>query len=240
VSGYDKISHLPYLTTQRKKISFAMKIKVAIAEDNNMLAESIREKLDLFSDEIEFKFRAINGAELLKKLNKDSDVDTILMDIEMPVLDGIETTRQVSQLFPHIKIIMLTVFDDEDKIFRSIQAGAMGYLLKDETPDKISNGIKEIMQGGAPMSPAIAAKSLALLKHGTMYIEEEPHEEYDLTKREIEVLNKLSLGLDYLEISEVLYISPFTVRKHIENIYRKLQVHNKMTAVKKAIKHKII
>lgn len=90
------------------------------------------------------------------------------------------------------------------------------------------------------MSPAIAAKSLALLRNPNKFVQEEEQEDYDLTKREIEVLNKLSVGLDYLEISEVLFISPFTVRKHIENIYRKLQVHNKMTAVKKAIKYKII
>ncbi|MFA6980343.1 MAG: response regulator transcription factor [Ignavibacteriaceae bacterium] len=217
-----------------------MKIKVATAEDNNLLANSIREKLGLFPDTIEFKYRAVNGADLLKKLNVDSSVDTILMDIEMPEMDGIEATQQVTKLFPHIKIIMLTVFDDEDKIFRSIQAGAMGYLLKDERPDKICEGIKEIMEGGAPMSPAIAAKSLALLRNPNKFVQEEEQDDYDLTKREIEVLNKLSVGLDYLEISEALFISPFTVRKHIENIYRKLQVHNKMTAVKKAIKHKII
>jgi DNA-binding NarL/FixJ family response regulator len=217
-----------------------MKIKVATAEDNNLLANSIREKLGLFPDTIEFKYRAVNGADLIKKLNADSSVDTILMDIEMPEMDGIEATQQVTKLFPHIKIIMLTVFDDEDKIFRSIQAGAMGYLLKDERPDKICEGIKEIMAGGAPMSPAIAAKSLALLRNPNKFVQDEEQDVYDLTKREIEVLNKLSIGLDYLEISEVLFISPFTVRKHIENIYRKLQVHNKMTAVNKAIKHKII
>ncbi|MFA4924456.1 MAG: response regulator transcription factor, partial [Ignavibacteriaceae bacterium] len=217
-----------------------MKIKVAIAEDNNLLAGSIREKLDLFPHDIDFKYRAINGSDLLKKLNSDPFVDTILMDIEMPVMDGIEATHQIAQLFPQIKIIMLTVFDDEDKIFRSIQAGAMGYLLKDETPDKICESIKEIMEGGAPMSPAIAAKSLALLKNPAKLVPSENEEDYALTKREIEVLNKLSLGLDYLEISEVLFVSPFTVRKHIENIYRKLQVHNKITAVKKAIQHKII
>ena len=217
-----------------------MKIKVATAEDNNLLANSIREKLGLFPDDLEFKYRAVNGADLLKKLNIDSSVDTILMDIEMPEMDGIEATHQVTRLYPQIKIIMLTVFDDEDKIFRSIQAGAMGYLLKDERPDKICEGIKEVMDGGAPMSPAIAAKSLRLLRNPDKLIQEESSEEFYLTKRETEVLNKLSLGLDYLEISDALFISPFTVRKHIENIYRKLQVHNKMTAVKKAIQHKII
>jgi len=183
-----------------------MKIKVAIAEDNNLLAESIREKLELFPDDIEFKYRAGNGVDLVKKLNADSSVDTILMDIEMPEMDGIEATQQVTKLFPHIKIIMLTVFDDEDKIFRSIQAGAMGYLLKDETPDKICDGIKEIMDGGAPMSPAIATKALTLLRNPHKLIDEESTEEFDLTKRETEVLSKLSQGLDYIEISDALFI----------------------------------
>jgi len=236
----NKISHLPYFLLTQHRINLVMKIKVATAEDNNLLAGSIREKLELFPNDIEFKYRAVNGNDLLKKLNADSSVDTILMDIEMPEMDGIEATRQVAQLFPQIKIIMLTVFDDDDKIFRSIQAGAMGYLLKDERPEKICEGIKEIMEGGAPMSPAIAAKSLALLKNPNKFIKEEPQEEFALTKRETEVLSKLSQGLDYLEISDMLFISPFTVRKHIENIYRKLQVHNKMTAVKKAIQYKII
>jgi len=216
------------------------KIRVAIAEDNNLLAESIQEKLELFEEDIQFKYRAANSRELLEMLEADHSLDTILMDIEMPEMDGIEGTEAVKKKYPHIKIIMLTVFDDEEKIFRSIQAGANGYLLKDESPDKIHEGIKMIMAGGAPMSPTIAAKSLNLLRNPELASDLEQKEDFAMTKRQVDVLEQLSLGLDYQQIAENLYISPATVRKHIENIYEKLQVHNKMQAVQKAQQHRII
>ncbi len=216
-----------------------MKIRVAVAEDNKFLAESIKEKLELFSEDIEYKFRGANGKELLELLDKDHTVDTILMDIEMPEMDGIKAASIISNRYPQIKIIMLTVFDDEQRIFDAIQAGAMGYLLKDEPPQKILESIIMIMDGGAPMSPSIAAKSLQLLKNPAR-AEQKTEADFDLSKREIEVLEQISHGLDYKEISENLFISPSTVRKHIENIYKKLQVNNKMRAVKKAVKHKLI
>ena len=217
-----------------------MKIKVAIAEDNNLLAESIKEKLELFPQDISFEHRASNGEQLLEFLSKKKSINTILMDIEMPVMDGIKATELCSAKFPGVKIIMLTVFDDEDRIFKAIQAGAKGYLLKDESPEKIHESIKMIMEGGAPMSPTIAAKSLALLRNVKHNPAVSESENFDLSKREIEVLEELSNGLDYNRIAEKLFISPSTVRKHIENIYKKLQVNNKVTAVQKASKHNII
>ncbi len=217
-----------------------MKIKVAIAEDNKMLAASIEEKLRLFGDEIEFVFAAGNGKELIDKLESGGGVDIILMDIEMPECDGIEATALVREKFPNIKVIMLTVFDDDDKIFRSIQAGAMGYLLKDESPDKIYESIKMILNGGAPMSPSIAAKSLNLLRSADLVKLSKGETDFALSEREVEVLERLKNGENYNQIAEKLFISPSTVRKHIENIYKKLQVHNKIQAVQKAIKHNII
>ncbi len=217
-----------------------MKIKVAIAEDNDFLADSIKEKLELFPDEIEFKFRGKNGNDFFQKLNNNHNIDIVLMDIEMPEMDGIITTELVRERYPNIKTIILTVFDDEENIFNAIKAGAMGYLLKDEKPDSILNGIKMVLNGGAPMSPTIAAKSLEILRNPNRIISTNEKEDFSLSKREIEVLDQLSQGLDYNEISENLFISPSTVRKHIENIYRKLQVNNKMKAVKKALKHNVI
>jgi DNA-binding NarL/FixJ family response regulator len=217
-----------------------MKIKIAIAEDNDFLAASIKEKLELFENEIEFKFRGKNGKDFLQKLDENHNIDIVLMDIEMPEMNGILTTEIVREKYPQIKTIILTVFDDEINIFNAIQAGAMGYLLKDETPNSIIDGIKMIMNGGAPMSPTIAAKSLEILRNPNRITNDEKNEDFSLSKREIEVLDQLSIGLDYIEISENLFISPSTVRKHIENIYRKLQVNNKMKAVKKALKHNII
>jgi len=212
-------------------------IKIAVAEDNNFLAQAIEEKLSFFED-LKYKFRGVNGAELIGKLEVDHNIDVILMDIQMPEMDGIQTTEIVKNKYPHIKVIMLTVFDDEDNIFRSIQAGADGYLLKDENAGAIHKGILEILDGGAPMSASIALKALKLLRNP---IEEaEPSKDYELTKREIEVLEQLSKGLNYNEISDNLNISSGTVRKHVENTYRKLQVHNKMEAVALAQKERII
>ncbi len=217
-----------------------MKIRIAIAEDNNFLATSIKEKLELFKNEIEFKFRGKNGKDLLQKLNENHNIDIILMDIKMPEMNGISATEIIREKYPQLKVIILTVFDDEENIFNAIQAGAMGYLLKDESPDTIFNGIKMVMNGGAPMSPTIAAKSLEILRNPNRVIPEKEKENFCLSKREIEVLDQLSQGLDYNEIAENLFISPSTVRKHIENIYKKLQVNNKMKAVKKGLKHNII
>ncbi len=219
------------------------RIRVAIADDNKLLAQSIREKLEIYEDELEYKYTAFNGRDLLERLKQDNDVDTILMDIEMPELDGIACTEYVDRHYPSIKIIMLTVFDDDDKIFRSIRAGANGYLLKEEPPDVIRDSIRMIMAGGAAMTPVIAAKSLALLRstpNDVVKTAEAIQESNLLTKRQAEVLEQLSRGLDYKAIAENLFVSPFTVRKHIEHIYEKLQVHNKMQAVQKAQRHKLI
>jgi DNA-binding NarL/FixJ family response regulator len=217
-----------------------MRIKIAITEDNDSLANSIKEKLELFSEDILFKFRACNGRDLLDKLDKDNSVDVVLMDIEMPVMNGIEAAGIINERYPEIKVIMLTVFDDDEKIFQSIQNGAMGYLLKDELPYKIVESIQTIMAGGGAMSPVIAAKSLALLRNAGIPDLIVEKKDFCLSNREIEVLEKLSNGENYNQIADVLFVSPSTVRKHIENIYRKLQVHNKIQAVKLAKENKII
>lgn len=217
-----------------------MKIRVALAEDNIMLAKSIHEKLALLSDKLQFGFFAENGKDLLKRLEENHAIDVILMDIEMPEMDGIEATAKVAEQYPHIKVIILTVFDDEERIFRAIQAGAMGYLLKDEPAQKLLESIQVIMNGGAPMSAGIAAKTLGLLRNPNCLDTPASDHDFCLTKRETQVLEQLSQGLDYQQIAKNLYISPATVRKHIENIYRKLQVNNKMKAVQKAKKHRLI
>jgi DNA-binding NarL/FixJ family response regulator len=217
-----------------------MSILVAIAEDNDLLARSIQEKLELFAADLRIKYRARNGQELLEQLAKDPAIDLVLMDIEMPVMDGITATAEVKQNYPAIKVIILTVFDDDDKIFRAIQAGAMGYLLKDEPPDKIVEGIKLVMEGGASMSATIAAKTLQILRNPEIIHDPQLGIEEQPSKREIEILEYLQQGWDYKKIAEALFIAPTTVRKHIENIYLKLQVHNKIQAVQKALRYRII
>ncbi len=216
-------------------------IRIAVAEDNAFLAKSIQEKLALFPGELKFKFHAFNGKLFLEKLAEDTTVDVVLMDIQMPEMDGIETTRIISERYPQIKVIMLTVLDDEESIFQAILAGANGYLLKDENPRILLQSILSIVEGGAPMSSGIASKALRLLRNPLKPSEEKyDTEKPDLSPREIDVLNQLSKGMDYKQIAENLIISPSTVRKHIENIYSKLQAHNKMEAVKIAQKHRII
>lgn len=217
-----------------------MKLKVAIAEDNHFLAKAIKEKLSFFED-ISIKFMAKNGAELIGKLAEDHRLDVILMDIQMPEMDGIRATELIKNQHPQIKIIMLTVYDDDEYIFKSIKAGANGYLLKEIQADKLYNSILEVINDGAPMTPSIALKTLNLLRNPSFdSTPDQDLEEIKLTKRETEILVQLSKGLNYHSIADNLIISPSTVRKHIENIYKKLRVHNKMEAVIKARRRNLI
>ena len=214
-----------------------MSVKLAIAEDNSFLLKAILDKISIYPD-LEVKYHANNGLELLERLDKDPNVHLILMDIEMPKMNGIDTIEKVSQKYPQIKTLMLTVFDDDENIFKSIQAGANGYFLKEVDPPTLHQGILDTLDGGAAMTPSIALKTLKLIRNPPHF--EEKKEEISLTNREIEILEHTSKGLNYNQIGENLFISPKTVRKHLENIYQKLQVHNKMEAVQKAVKNRII
>lgn len=216
-----------------------MSIKIAIVDDNSFLIKAVTEKLSFF-DDLQFKFSALNGADLLEKLEANSNLDLILMDIEMPVLNGIESTEIVKRKYPHIKIIMLTVFDNDENIFNAIKAGADGYLLKEINAKDLHDGIVDTLNGGAAMNPSIALKTLRLLRNPIEIENEQEQENIKLTTRETEVLEQLSKGLSYQLIAENLILSTGTIRKHIENIYRKLQVHNKLEAVQKAKRNKLI
>jgi len=213
-------------------------IKYAIVDDNTFLTAATKEKLSFF-DDFDLRFTAVHGKDCLTKLMQDKHLDVLLMDIEMPVMDGVETTRRVKNLYPHIKIVMLTVFDSDDLIFDAIQAGADGYLLKDIDPKSLKKGIISTKNGGAAMTPSIALKTLRLLR-GSNAHESIDNKDFQLSKRETDVLEQLATGLSYTKIAENLFLSPSTVRKHIENIYKKLQVHSKMEAVEKARKNRLI
>ncbi|RCS26321.1 DNA-binding response regulator [Polaribacter sp. WD7] len=217
-----------------------MKLKVCIAEDNYFLVKTIKEKLSFF-DDIAVKFHANNGAELIGKLEENHNIDVVLMDIQMPQMDGIKATEIVKKKYPHIKVIMLTVVDDDECVFNAIKAGANGYLLKEIDAEKLYKSILEVTKGGAPMTPSIALKTLNLLRNPKLADTKiDDQEDIKLSKRETEILIQLSKGLNYNVISDNLIISPSTVRKHIENIYKKLQVHSKMEAVIKAQKRNLI
>ncbi len=217
-----------------------MSVKILIAEDNRQLARTLIEKLELF-DDLQVKGWEPNGQALLDRMAGEKTVDLVLMDINMPVRDGISATEELKRLNPKVKVIMSTVFDEEHYIFQAILAGANGYLLKDEKPQKLYDAIQEVMDGGAPMSATVARKALNLIRFSGKEVPElEEKTEYNLTTRETEILEQLSTGRNYNEISENLFISTGTVRKHIENIYRKLQVHNKVEAVQLAVKNRLI
>lgn len=216
-----------------------MNIKIAIVDDNSFLIKTVQEKLSFF-EEFSLKFTANDGIDLIDKLEKNRNIDLILMDIEMPKMNGIEATNFVKQKYPQIKIIMLTVFDNDENIFNAIKAGADGYLLKEVTPKDLQQGIIETMNGGATMTPSIAMKTLKLFRNPTVFENIPDQEEYNLTPREIEVLEQLSKGLKYNAIAENLFLSAGTIRKHVENIYAKLQVHNKLEAIQKAKNNKLI
>jgi len=214
-------------------------IKTVIVDDNTFLIKAIQEKLSFF-DDIQIKFTALDGSDLLTKISNNHNIDVILMDIDMPILNGIEATEIIKNKYPHIKVIMFTVFDNDENIFNAIKAGADGYLLKEVEPKTLYEGIIDTLNGGAAMNPSIALKTLKLLRNPIDLDNKKEEEIIKLSAREIDVLEQLSKGLNYINIAENLFLSPATVRKHIENIYTKLQVHNKLEAVQKAKKNNLI
>lgn len=210
-------------------------IKVAIFEDNRSLREGLAAMIG-GTPGFECVGAFPNCNNLLKNVAL-AKPDVILMDIEMPGLNGIEAVYLIREEYPEIKILMETIFDDDEKIFKSICAGAEGYILKHTSPAEIMEAIKEIYEGGSPMTPSIANRVLKMVKTRP---EIGNKESFDLSAREKEVLNCLVKGMSYKMIADTCFISIETVNVHIKNIYRKLHVHSKSEAVVKAIKGRIV
>jgi DNA-binding NarL/FixJ family response regulator len=173
--------------------------------------------------------------EALTRLLEEAAPDIVLMDIGLPGLDGIEGIRRIKSLAPSIQVIMLTVFDDNDKIFRAICAGASGYLLKSAPPDDILHALAEILAGGAPINAQIARKVLGMFSHMAA-----PQVDYGITRAEREILSRLVDGELKKQIAHDLRISFHTVDTHLRNIYTKLQVHSRSAAVAKALKERLL
>lgn len=210
-------------------------IKVAIVDDKASNRNILEDKL-CRSNSFSLILKASNGEEFLEKIRSLNEIempDIVLVDIEMPVMDGIATIASASSLYPNIKFVVLTVFDDDDKIFRAIKAGAHGYLLKEESGEIITDMLLNLWETGAgPISPSIAYKILQMiqnqfadnLKKGTLL---SAHNFFQLSERENEILQLLCKGLGYKEIASQINISPNTVKKHSCNIYHKLHVNSK-------------
>ena len=198
---------------------------IAIAEDNGMAREAVLSKLAPYTD-VQVAVLAANGSELVSGL-AGREVDLVLMDIEMPLMNGIEATRQVREQYPGVKVVMLTTFDDEEKLFDSILAGASGYLLKDEPGEELYRAMGSTLSGGASMSASIALKTLHFIRESGR----QSTEPCILSERELEILQGLKSGRGYKQVAAALNISEGTVRKHVENIYRKLEVNNKVSAI---------
>ena len=204
-------------------------ISVAIFEDNYLLRDGYYQLINGMPG-FNCSGAYSDASDLLLKI-KRSQPQVVLMDIDMPGINGIEAVRIIKDNFPDIYIIMQTVFEDDDKIFRAIQAGANGYILKKIAPLKILEAIAEVYAGGAPMTPVIAAKTLKLFRTGVA----SPHDDKQtlLNQRQTEILEYIVQGMSYKLIAEKLFISVDTVRYHVKNIYEILQVHSRFELISK-------
>jgi DNA-binding NarL/FixJ family response regulator len=204
---------------------------ILLYEDNPQLSESIQSMLRL-NDQLHLLGAHENPLDVNSHLQKFKP-DLLIMDIDMPGMNGIEAVTRVRNVDKNLPILMLTVFDDNQHVFDAICAGASGYLLKKHISSKLFSAIEEVMNGGAPMSPSVARMVI-----GSMQTPAADH--YRLTPREKEILTSLSQGNSYKMIASDREISLDTVRTHIKNIYEKLQVHSQTEAVSKAIQEKLV
>jgi DNA-binding NarL/FixJ family response regulator len=216
-----------------------MNFIVALTEDNSINRNTFLQKINVLGN-IQVAFVATNGHDCMEQLKGVPNAklpQVIFMDLEMPQMNGIETIRLAKSLYPQIHFIVLTVFDDDEKIFEAIKAGASGYLLKHEPAGVLHEAVMNVIEfGGAPMSPAVARKALQLMSKSSLDASaavNNPLPEM-ITSREEEILKHMVNGWDAKRIASVLDISVLTVRKHIANIYDKLHVQSRAEVINMA------
>ncbi len=212
-------------------------IRVAIADDKVYNRKVIADKLSR-SSLFTLSFQAANGNEFLqqmRELKQEELPHIVLMDLEMPEVDGVSAIGTASALYPSVKFVVLTIFDDDDKIFRAIRAGACGYLLKEESGEVITDMLQHLWENGAgPISPSIAYKILQMVQQPAPAVNDKNKAEniFQLSERELEILQLLCEGLEYKEIGTRIFISANTVKKHGISIYQKLHVNSKAQALR--------
>ncbi len=212
-----------------------MKTRICLFDDNKEIRNSMSLIFEM-DKEIELVDAFENCEEVVRKI-KACDAKVVIMDIEIPPKSGIEAVKEIRKELKDVIVIMFTVFDDDERLFESICAGADGYLIKSISSNGMKMAIKEAITGGAPMSPPIARRVLKLFQEKNQIIKA-PN--YELTPRELEILKHLTQGLSYKMIADVCHISFETTRSHIKNVYGKLQVASMTEAVIKAINEKIV
>jgi len=211
-----------------------MAVKILIYDDNEALRISMEA---LIAEQPDFELlAAMPNAETVTADLKELKPDVVLMDIDMPVVNGVQAVRNIRRIDEDIPIIMLTVFDDNENIFNAICAGASGYILKRYATEEIPGAIRDVLTGGAPMTGSVARKVLQMVPQA----KNEEQEKSNLSKKETEILQLLVNGYSYKMIAAELKISIDTVRFHIKKIYDKLHVHSATEAVSKALKDKLI
>lgn len=220
-----------------------MPIRLALAEDHPALRDRVSQQLAFF-DDLDLMLVAESGDALLADLDVRARggapmPEVVLMDIEMPGRDGIATTAALRARYPDVEVLMLTVFEAEDKIFAAVQAGASGYLLKDSRAEDIARAVAEVAEGGAPTSPLVARHLLRYVRaqQAAARASAEAADAFagQLTPREAEVLQHLVEDRPEPEIARALGVSPHTVRSHVKNLYAKLEVHSRAQAVRLAL-----
>ena len=215
-----------------------MDIRIVIFEDSKLIRDALETIINSTSGLFcAGKFANVNQVEADIEFSRP---DVVLMDIEMPGRTGIEATQIIKDKFPNIKVLIQTVFNDSDKIFNALCAGASGYILKSDSPLRQLQAIEEVYNGGASMSTAIANKVLQFFVRKNVILIEPKNEDFLLSNREKEILSLMSNGRNYRDIGEKIFISYETVRTHIKHIYKKLHVASKAEAIMKAKQQGII
>ncbi len=210
-----------------------------LVEDNHIFATGVQRTIEAMDGmNCGGNFRAVEPA--LEELKNGSAPDVILLDVQLPGMDGISGISHFKQLAPFTQIVILTVFDDADKIFRAVCAGASGYILKSSTGEQIGEAIHQVAEGGSPMTPEVARKVLDAFAKAGMQMQAKEESDYDITERQRDILRLLAEGLVKKEIADQLGISVHTVSTHMQRVYDKLHVTTNTGAVAKALRERLI